>query len=164
MPNGVDLTLSISIPETTLASGITSFSSCGSAADATATRARKEDTPSKRSLILILTNSRGKSSQNRRLSDNFDAEPFQRYNFAGMLHQQPNSVKPKIAQDLRPDPGLVLHRPLALSLAAMRNQPAVGLKPEPQSSLMQIDQHAQTLRGNLAQRACNRLLAIALRG
>src|SRR5713101_6086840 len=109
MPNGVDRTLSISIPETTLASGMTSFSSCGSAADATVARASKEDTASKRSLILILTNSRGKSSQNRRLSDNFDAEAFQRHNFAGMVGQQPNGVKPEIAQDLRPDSGLMLH-------------------------------------------------------
>src|SRR5437016_88162 len=122
MPNGVDRTLSMSIPETTLASGMTSFSSCGSAADATVARASKEDTASKRSLILILTNSRRKSSQNRRLGDNFDAEAFQRHNLTGMVGQQPNGVKPKIAQDLRSNPGLVLHGTLALGFTAMRNQ------------------------------------------
>ena len=90
---------------------------------------------------MILTNGRGKSSQNRRPVDNLDTEPFQRHNLARMISQQPNGVQPEIAQDLRPDPGLMLHRPLSVGLAAVRNQAPVGLQTEPKPSLMQIDQH-----------------------
>src|SRR4029077_15151086 len=75
-----------------------------------------------------------------------------------------NGVEPEIAQNLRPDPGLMLHRALALGVAAMRNQPAVGLHPQSRSSLMEIDQHTQALRGDLPQRARYHLLTIALRG
>src|SRR5262249_38387040 len=71
-PKGVPFTRSKSIPETTLASRITSLSNCASAAEAILARIQVTGTMRKRVFInflsLMLTNGNGKSSRNHSLA------------------------------------------------------------------------------------------------
>src|SRR5690242_10193649 len=114
------------MPATTLASGMRRLTNCGSAAGNKPANSKKaaEGHTARKFMVFepfpgLNAMHRAKVSKrsmpgvnggrrNRHLLNDFDAEPFESHNFAGVIGEQPDGVQPKIRKDLRADAALVL--------------------------------------------------------
>ena len=105
--------------------------------------------------------------------DDFDAEPFEPDDFAGVIGEEADGVEVEIGEDLGSDACIVLEHALALSLggeeriAAMREDARfaiVFLHAHARSGLVEIDEDARAGCADLLHGALQDLMAVAVEG